>query len=74
MLVGGLVGAVRCATAKKFFRSDFANSDGVIDKEGYTAEVMVSSLRRWTYVSLCALVAAIGAIIVHHDQNCNPFH
>jgi uncharacterized membrane protein YdcZ (DUF606 family) len=57
-LVGGVLGAVRVATAKKFFKSDFANSEGGIDKDDYTTEVAVTPVKRWIIVGICLAVAA----------------
>lgn len=73
-LVGGVLGAMRVATAKKFFRSDFANSDGVLNEEDYRTEVRVTSARRWIIVGISALIAVVGVILVQHDHNWNPFH
>ena len=72
-MVGGVLGAVRVSSAKKFFRSDFANSDGVI-KEDKTTEVRVTPMRRWIIVGIAALIAVAGAIIVQHDHNWNPLN
>ena len=73
-MVGGVLGAVRVARAKKFFRSDFANSDGVIKEEDKTTEVRVTPMRRWIIVGIAALIAVAGANIVQQDHNWNPLN
>ena len=72
-LVGGVIGGIRVATAKKFFKSDFENSDFVIPDEDYKTEVLVSPYKKWAIVAICAAVALIGIFIIQHDQNWNPF-
>jgi hypothetical protein len=73
LLVGGVIGVVRCATAKKFFKSDFQNFDGMICDEDRRAEVHVSSLQRWLLVVLCAILAAGGAVLIERAHNWKPF-
>jgi hypothetical protein len=72
-LVGGVLGAARVATAKKFFRSDFANSDGVVNEGDYTTEIRLTVVRRWMIVAVCAVIAVVGALMIQHDNNWNPF-
>ena len=72
-LVGGAVGAFRVAIAKKFFKSDFANMEGVITEEDYKTEVPISPLKRWIIVGICILLAVFGLIKIQQDRNWNPF-
>jgi hypothetical protein len=72
-LFGGVVGALRVSTAKKFYKSDFENSDGIIAEEDYRTEVPITPLKRWIFVGICLLVASIGAFKIQQDRNWNPF-
>jgi hypothetical protein len=73
LLLGGIVGGIRVATAKKFFKSDFESSEYLIPAEDYKTEVHVSSLKRWVIVAICGVVALVGVFLIQHDQNWNPF-
>jgi phosphotransferase system glucose/maltose/N-acetylglucosamine-specific IIC component len=73
LLVGGFVGTVRCAVAKKFYESDFANLDGVIADEQGRTEVSVTPVARWLIVAGCLLLTALGVILIQHAHNWNPF-
>jgi hypothetical protein len=72
-LVGGTVGAFRVAIAKKFFKSDFANMEGVITEEDRKTEVQISHLKRWSIVGICTLLAVFGVFKIQQDRNWNPF-
>ena len=72
-LFGGLLGAYRCATAKKFYKSDFANQEGVIAEEDYKTEVPMTQKQRWAFVAICILIAIIGSIFIQRDHSWNPF-
>lgn len=72
-LIGGALGAFRVSTTKKFYKSDFANKDGVITDEERKTEVMLSPLMRWAIVVVCSAVAIYGGIRIQHDQAWNPF-
>jgi hypothetical protein len=72
--IGGVLGAIRVASAKKFYKSDFANSDGVIADDDYKTEVLISPMKRWLIVGICVVVAIIGAWKIHTDHAWNPFH
>ena len=65
--------AVGVATAKRFFNSDFANSDGVISAEDHETEVKITPLQRWLIVATCVVVALVGGFWIQHDRNWNPF-
>ena len=74
LLIFGVIGAVRNATAKKFFKSDFQNTlDNVISKEDRRTEVDVSTLQRWSLVALCLTLAAVGAFFIQRAHNWKPF-
>jgi hypothetical protein len=74
LLVAGLLSAVRCATAKKFFKSDFQNTvDAVIREEDRRAEVHVSAVQRWLLVALGLTVAAVGAVLIQRAHDWKPF-
>lgn len=72
-LVGGVWGAVKIARAKKLYRSDFKNLEGVITEEDRKTEVTLTPLQRWAIVVCCAGLAAIGLFVIEHDHNWNPF-
>jgi hypothetical protein len=72
-LLGGVLGAFRVATAKKFYKSDFANQDGVITEEERKTEVLMTPLIRWLVVAVCILVAVYGGIRIQDDHAWNPF-
>jgi hypothetical protein len=72
-LVGGAVGAFRTAIAKKFYRSDFANQEGVITEADRTTEVPMTHLKRWLLVGICILVAVFGVLLIQKDHGWNPF-
>jgi hypothetical protein len=72
-LFGGVVGALRVSTAKKLYRSDFANTDGVIAKEDFEAEVPMTTLKRWTIVGVCVVIATFRVFKVQQDHTWNPF-
>ena len=72
-VVGGIWGTIQVALTKKFFRSDFANQEGVIKAEDYTTDVPVSPLTRWVIVGICIFVIVLGLFLIQHDQNWNPF-
>lgn len=71
--IGGVWGAIKIATAKKLFKSDFANQEGVIKAEDYATEVPMTPLRRWTIVGVCIIIAIVGLFMIEHDHNWNPF-
>lgn len=72
-LVGGVVGAIRVAIAKKFFKSDFASREGVITEEDYKTEVQITPMKRWIIVGVCVAIAVFGMFKIQQDQNWNPF-
>jgi hypothetical protein len=72
-LVGGAVGAIRIATAKRFYRSDFANQDGVITEADRETEFSMTPLRRWFLVGICILIAVFGLFLIQRDHGWNPF-
>ena len=72
-LIGGATGAVRVAIAKRFFESDFANSEGVITDEQRKTPVHITPVQRWLIVLACIGVAIIGCFLIQHDGNWNPF-
>jgi hypothetical protein len=72
-LFGGIVGAFRVSVAKKFYKSDFANTDGIIAEEDYKAEVQMTPVKRWTIVGICVVIAVFGAFKIQQDHNWNPF-
>jgi uncharacterized membrane protein YeaQ/YmgE (transglycosylase-associated protein family) len=73
-LVGGVWGAIASAIAKKFYKSDFANEDGVIPPEDYKTEVRITPTKRRIIVGICGALAVAGLLIIQHDHNWNPFH
>jgi hypothetical protein len=72
-LLGGALGAFRVATAKKFYKSDFANQEGVITEEERKTEVTLTPLMRWMIVAVCIAVAIYGGIRIQDDHAWNPF-
>jgi hypothetical protein len=72
-LVRGVWGAIANAIAKRFYKSDFASSDGVIPPEDYKTKVLITPMKRWIIVGICGLLAVVGVLIIHHDHNWNPF-
>ena len=72
-LLAGVWGAIANAFAKRFYKADFANRDGVIPEEDYTTEVAVGPKMRWSIVGLCVAVAVVGLILIQHDHNWKPF-
>ena len=72
-LFGGVVGALRVSAAKKFYKSDFANTDGIIAEEDYKTEVPMTPLKRWMIVGVCVVIAAFGVFKIQQDRNWNPF-
>ena len=72
-LLGGALGAFKVATAKKFYKSDFANQEGVITEEERKTEVTLSPLTRWAIVVVCIAVAIYGGIRIQDDHAWNPF-
>ena len=74
VLVGGAIGAYRCATTSKFYRSDFANKvDCVVTEEDRQTEVRITRPVRWLLVALCVLAAGVGEILIQSAHNWNPF-
>ena len=73
LFVGGLMSAIGVATAKRFLKSDFANSDGVISEEDYKTEVTLTPMRRWLILAICIVIAVIGVFWIQHDNDWNPF-
>jgi cell division protein FtsL len=73
LFVGGFLSAIGVATAKKFLKSDFANSDGVISEEDYKTEVTLTPQRRSLIVAICIVIAVTGVFWIQHDNNWNPF-
>jgi hypothetical protein len=72
-LIGGIVGMIRVAIAKKFYKSDFANQEGVIAEKDYRTEVQMTPLKQWVIIGVCIVIAVIGVIIITQDHNWNPF-
>jgi len=72
-VVGGVWGAIGCATAGKFYKSDFANQDGVIPEEDSTTQGAVSPKQRWGLTVLCIAIAIVGLFWIQHDHNWKPF-
>jgi hypothetical protein len=72
-LLGEALGAFRVATAKKFYKSDFANQEGVITEEEQKTEVTLTPLMRWMIVGVCIAVAIYGGIPIQDDHAWNPF-
>ena len=66
------MGAVRVATAKKLYRSDFANQEGVITEEDYETEVPITQRKRTAIVAACILIAIFGIYLIQRDHNWNP--
>jgi hypothetical protein len=73
LLFGGVVGTLRVSTSKKFYKSDFENTDGIIAEEDFKAEVPITQLRRWIFVGICVVIAAFGVFKIQQDRNWNPF-
>jgi hypothetical protein len=73
LLIFGVIGAFRNATAKRYFRSDFANLDGQVTEEDRRTEVHVSTLQRWLLVVLCLIMAVAGAIVIQRAHDWKPF-
>ena len=72
-LLGGVVGAFRNATAKRFFQSDF-NHEFLETEEERMTEVPMTPLKRWAIVAACAVVAILGIWLIQRDNNWNPFN
>ncbi len=72
-LVGGIWGSIKVATAKRFFKSDFASQEGVITEEDRRIEVTMTPMKRWLIVVTCAALAIFGVLWIQHDSNWNPF-
>jgi hypothetical protein len=64
LLAGGVVGAIGNATAKRFFKSDFQNLDGVISEEDRRAVVPVTKIQRLLLVVICVLLAIVGVVLI----------
>ena len=45
------MGDIRVAIARKFFKSDFANMEGVITEQDYKTEVNITRIKRRLIVS-----------------------
>lgn len=74
LLAGGVLSAFRCATAKKFYKSDFANKVDInIPEEDHQAEVRVDRRGRSLLVALGFVVAAVGALLIQRAHNWIPF-
>jgi hypothetical protein len=74
LLVAGLLCAFSCATAKKFFKSDFQNTvDNDVSEEDRRTEVHVSVLQRWLLVALGMILAVAGAFLIQRAHNWKPF-
>ncbi len=71
--LGGIIGAFRVATARKLYKSDFANQDGVITAEERKTEVPMTLLMRWVLVAACILIAVYGGMRIKDDHAWNPF-
>jgi hypothetical protein len=52
-LIGGVTGAIRVAIAKRFFQSDFANSEFIITDEQRKTPVNITPMQRWLIVLAC---------------------
>jgi hypothetical protein len=72
-LAGGIWGAIKVAIAKRFFKADFANLEGVITEEDRRTEVTITPMKRWLIVVICAALAILGVLWIQHDNNWNPF-
>jgi hypothetical protein len=72
-LLGGLWGAIGTAATKKFHRSDFANSEGIITKDDFKVEVPMTPRKRWIIVGICTIIALAGILKIQSDHNWNPF-
>ena len=72
-LIGGTIGAVRIATAKQFYKSDFTNQDGVITDEDRKTLVRMTPLRRWVLVAICVLIAILGQCKSMEIMDGTPF-
>jgi hypothetical protein len=73
-LLGGVIGALRVATARKFYKSDFANQEGIITEEERKTEVTLTPLLRWMIVAACIALAIVGGIRIQNDHGWNPFY
>jgi hypothetical protein len=71
--VGGTWGAIKVATAKRFFKSDFASQEGVITEEDHGKEVTITPMKRGLIVVTCSALAIVGVLWIQHDNNWNPF-
>jgi hypothetical protein len=71
-LIGGVIGTIRNATAKKYRNSDF-NHEFFETEEERNIEVFVSPRMRWGIVASCVLVALVGVWLIQRDGNWNPF-
>jgi len=72
-LISGSLSALGMATAKKFYLSDFANSDGIITERERQTEVKITQFARWMIVSVCIAVAIYGGIRIQRAHAWNPF-
>ena len=68
-VIGGVVGAVRVAIARKFSRSDFANMESVITDEDYKTEVKITPMKRWIIVGVCVIISVFGVFRIQQDHN-----
>lgn len=70
LLLGGVLGAVRVLLAKTF---SWANEvDTVVTEEDRKREAPMTPLRRWVLVTICLLLAIVGAVLIQRRHNWNP--
>ena len=71
-LIGGIVGAIRNATANKFYKSDFDHESAMTEEDRKT-EVHMTPATRWAIVAACIVIAVVGIWLIQRDGNWNPF-
>ncbi len=70
LLLGGVLGAVRVIRAKTF---SWANEvDTVVTEEDRKREAPMTSIRRWVLVTICLLLAVLGAVLIQRGHDWNP--
>jgi hypothetical protein len=71
LFLGGALGTVRVLRAKTF---SWANEvDTVVTEEDRKREVPMTPVKRWVLVTICLLLAIIGAVLIQRQHNWNPF-
>jgi len=71
-LLGGVLGALRNATAKRYYKSDF-NGEFLSTEEDRKTEVPMTPMKRWAIVAACVVIALVGIWLIQRDGNWNPF-